>query len=131
MGYTSIIYLATILGIDQELYEAAAIDGATKLQQIKSITLPLLKSTVITMTLMNIGRIFYSDFGLFYQVPMNSGAIMDVTNTIDTYVYRGLMNLGDISMSSAAGVYQSIVGFMLVMTANWLTRKYSSENALF
>lgn len=130
-GYTSIIYLASILGIDQELYEAAAIDGTTKWKEIKYITLPLLKPTIITLTLMNIGKIFYSDFGLFYQVPMNSGALMDVTNTIDTYVYRGLISLGDISMSSAAGVYQSLVGFILVMGANYITRKYSKENALF
>jgi len=131
LGYSAIIYLASILGIDQELYEAAAIDGTGKLKQIIYITLPLIKPTIITMLLLQVGRIFYSDFGLFYQVPLNSGALMDVTNTIDTYVFRGLMTLGDISMSSAAGVYQSIVGFILVMLANWFTRKYSSENALF
>lgn len=130
-GYSSIIYLASILGIDQEIFEAARIDGASKWQEIKQIILPLLKPTVITLTLMSIGRIFYSDFGLFYQVPMNSGALMDITNTIDTYVYRGLITLGDVSMSSAAGVYQSLVGFALVMLANWFTRKYSRENALF
>ena len=86
---------------------------------------------MITLTLMNVGRIFYSDFGLFYQVPMNSGALINATNTIDTYVYRGLIELGDISMSSAACVYQSLVGFVLVLTANWVTKKLSSENALF
>ena len=126
-----LIYLAAILGIDQEMYEAAEIDGATRWHKIKCITLPLLKSTVITMTLLSIGRIFYSDFGLFYQVPMNSGALINATNTIDTYVYRGLIELGDISMSSAACVYQSLMGFALVMIANWLTKRYSSENALF
>lgn len=130
-GYSSIIYLAAILGIDQEMYEAAEIDGATRWHKIQYITLPLLKSTVITMTLLSIGRIFYSDFGLFYQVPMNSGALINATNTIDTYVYRGLIELGDISMSSAACVYQSLMGFVLVMAANWLTKRYSSENALF
>lgn len=130
-GYSSIIYLATILGIDTEMFEAANIDGATKWKQIRYITLPMLKPTMIVLTLMSIGRIFYSDFGLFYQVPMSSGALMDVTNTIDTYVYRGLISLGDISMSSAACVYQSLVGFVLVLGANWITRKYSSENALF
>ena len=130
-GYSSIIYLAAILGIDQEMYEAAEIDGATRWSKIRFITLPLLKSTVITLTLMSIGRIFYSDFGLFYQVPMNSGALINATNTIDTYVYRGLIELGDISMSSAACVYQSLVGFILVLAANYITRKYSAENALF
>ena len=112
-------------------YEAAEIDGATRWSKIRFITLPLLKSTVITLTLMSIGRIFYSDFGLFYQVPMNSGALINATNTIDTYVYRGLIELGDISMSSAACVYQSLVGFILVLAANYITRKYSAENALF
>ena len=130
-GYSSIIYLAAILGIDQEMFEAAAIDGAGRWKKIKYIILPMLKPTVITMTLLSIGKIFYSDFGLFYQVPMNSGALIDATNTIDTYVYRGLINLGDISMSSAACVYQSLVGFVLVMFANTVTRKYSEENALF
>ena len=83
------------------------------------------------LTLMTIGRIFYSDFGLFYQVPQNSGALYPVTNTIDTYVYRGLIQLGDITMSAAAGVYQSLVGFILVLGANLLVRKLEPENALF
>lgn len=131
LGYGSVIYLASILGIDSELYEAAAIDGITKLKEIWYITLPLIKSTMITLVLLSIGRIFYSDFGLFYQVPMYSGALIDVTNTIDTYVYRGLMTLGDIGMSSAAGVYQSFVGFILVMIANYITSRYSKENSLF
>ncbi len=131
VGYGTVIYLASVLGIDRELYEAAAVDGISKLQEIKYITLPMLKPTIITMVLLNIGRIFYSDFGLFYQVPMNSGALLNATNTIDTYVYRGLITLGDIGMSSAAGVYQSLVGFVLILLANWFIRKYSSENALF
>lgn len=130
-GYQSIIYVATIAGFDQGVYEAAAVDGATKWQQIKRITLPMLKPTIITLTLMAIGRIFFSDFGLFYQVPMSSGKLLDVTNTIDTYVYRGLMEKGTIGMSAAAGVYQSIVGFLLILTANGVTRKVSKENALF
>ena len=77
------------------------------------------------------GRIFYSDFGLFYQVPLDSGALYSTTNVIDTYVYRGLLKLGNTGMSSAAGVYQSIVGFILVLTANMAVRKISKENALF
>jgi putative aldouronate transport system permease protein len=130
-GYTSIIYFATLVGIDKGYFEAAAIDGASRWQQIKHITLPCLKSTIITLTLMSIGRIFYSDFGLFYQVPMNSGLLIDVTNTIDTYVYRGLITLNNASMASAAGFYQSIVGFILVLTANFVVKKVSEENALF
>lgn len=131
VGYGTVVYYASILGIDPSLYEAAVIDGITRLQSVRYITIPLIRPTIITMVLLNIGRIFYSDFGLFYQVPMNSGALLNTTNTIDTYVYRGLITLGDIGMSSAAGVYQSIVGFAVIMFANWLTRKASSENALF
>ncbi|GHU15758.1 sugar ABC transporter permease [Spirochaetia bacterium] len=130
-GYSSIVYIANIAGIDQELYEAAVIDGAGKLRQIFNITIPMLKPTIIIMVLMSIGRIFSSDFGLFYQVPMNSGALYNVTQTIDTYVYRGLMRLGDVGMSSAAGLFQSVVGFTLVMGANAIVRKVSNENALF
>ena len=131
IGYQSIVYMAAISGIDKSIYEAAAIDGATKMQQIFRITLPLLKSTVVTLTLMSIGRIFYSDFGLFYQVPQNSGALFNVTQTIDTYVYRGLMELNDVGMSAAAGLYQSLVGFILVLAANFIVRKVDADNALF
>lgn len=130
-GYSSIIYLSSILGISDEYYEAAMLDGATKWQQITRITLPLLKSTMITLLILNIGRIFYSDFGLFYQIPMNAGPLYSVTNTIDTYVFRALLQLGDIGMSSAAGFYQSIVGFVMVMGANALVRRLSAEDALF
>lgn len=131
MGYQSIVYMASISGIDKSVYEAAAIDGATKLQQIFRITLPMLKPTVITLVLMSVGRIFYSDFGLFYQVPQNSGALFPVTQTIDTYVYRGLMELNDVGMTAAAGLYQSLVGFVLVIIANAVVRKLDSDNALF
>lgn len=131
MGYQSIVYMASISGIDKSIYEAAAIDGASKMKQIFKITLPLLKPTVITLVLMSIGRIFYSDFGLFYQVPQNSGALFSVTQTIDTYVYRGLMELNDVGMSAAAGLYQSFVGFVLVLIANFTVRKIDPDNALF
>lgn len=130
-GYSSIIYMASIAGIDESVYEAADLDGATKMQQIMHITLPMLKPTVVILTLMSVGRIFYSDFGLFYQVPMNSGALFNVTQTIDTYVYRGLMETNDVGMSAAAGLYQSIVGFILVMGANAFVRKVDKGNALF
>jgi len=130
IGYSCIIYLSTIIGFDRSLYEAASIDGANKWQQITKITLPLLRPTIIMLTLMAVGRIFYSDFGLFYQVPQNSGPLYPVTNTIDTYVYRGLLELGDITMSAAAGVYQSLVGFLLVLGANLLVRKLDPDSAL-
>ncbi|HEY9574230.1 MAG TPA: ABC transporter permease subunit [Lachnospiraceae bacterium] len=131
MGYQSIVYMASISGIDKSIHEAAAIDGASKMKQIFYITLPMLKPTIITLVLMSIGRIFYSDFGLFYQVPQNSGALFSVTQTIDTYVYRGLMQLNDVGMSAAAGLYQSIIGFLLVIIANAVVRKVDADNALF
>lgn len=131
IGYNSVIYLAAIAGVSENLYEASSIDGAGRLQQIFKITLPMIKSTVITLVLLQIGRIFYSDFGLFYQVPMNSGMLFPVTNTIDTYVYRMLMVNNRIGMASAASVYQSIVGFILVLIANLVVRKVSREDALF
>lgn len=131
LGYSSIIYMSSIIGIDRSLYESAMVDGARKWEQIRYITLPLLKPTVIMLVIMSIGRMFYSDFGLFYQIPMNSGALFNTTQTIDTYVYRALMQQNDIAMSSAAGFYQSIVGFILVLTANYVVRKKSPENAMF
>lgn len=131
VGYYSIIYLAAIIGIDQEYYEAAHIDGASKWQQITRITIPLLQPVIIVMTLLQIGKIFNADFGLFYQVPLDSGALYPTTQVIDTYVYRALLNLGDIGMSAAAGLYQAFVGFVLVLTTNYAVRKIDKESALF
>lgn len=130
-GYSVIVYLSTLVGISQEYYEAARIDGATKWQQIKSITLPLLKPTIITLLIMNVGRIFASDFGLFYQLPRNSGALYSTTQTIDVYVYNALMQNSDYGMSSAASVFQSIVGFVLVLVTNKIVQKTQAESALF
>lgn len=131
VGYYSIVYFAAVIGIDNELLEAATVDGANRWQKIKGIILPLMSPVIITMTLLQVGRIFYSDFGLFYQVPMNSGPIQSTTNVIDTYVYRAMANLGDIGMASAAGVYQSIVGFVLIIVANQIVKRFDKENALF
>lgn len=130
-GYNSIIYYATVIGIDTSLYEAAVVDGANRWQRIWNVTLPGLRPTIITMTLLAIGRVFYSDFGLFYQVPMNSGMLYDVTTTIDVYVYKGLILLNDVGRSAAAGFFQSICGFILVLTANFVVSKVDKDNALF
>lgn len=130
-GYNSIVYFATIIGFDKSLYEAAAVDGAGVWKKIRCITLPLLKPTIIILTLMSIGRMFYSDFGLFYQVPMNSGMLQKATTTIDTYVYRGLMENQDIGRAAAAGFLQSILGFITVLTANTIVRHVESDHALF
>lgn len=131
IGYSSVVYLASILGIDKSLYEAAMIDGASKWQQICNITIPLLSPIITIMTLLAVGRIFYADFGLFYQVPRDSGTLYSVTNVIDTYVYRGLKTSGEIGMSTAAGLYQSVVGFVLVIISNYVVRKVDKDSSLF
>ncbi len=131
IGYTMIIYLSSIVGISQDYYEAAQLDGASKWQQVKNITLPLLKPTVITLLILSIGQIFRSDFGLFYQIPRDSGMLYSVTRTLDVYVYQALMKNSDFGLSSAASVYQSIVGFVLILAANYFVKKTSKENALF
>ncbi len=130
-GYLCIVYFSAVVGIDPTYYEAAALDGATKWQQIKYVVLPELTSVITIMVLLGISKIFYSDFGLFYQIPMNAGALYNVTNTIDVYVYNALLSVGNISMSSAAGFYQSVVGFVVVLLANWIVRKKNPDNALF
>lgn len=131
IGYGTIIYLATIVGFGDSYFEAAELDGATKWQQIKYITLPLLKPTIIMLVTLSMGNIFRSDFGLFYQVPRNQGLLYSVTDTIDTYVFRSLMKNGDVGLSSAAAFYQSIVCFVTILVFNAIIRKTSKENSLF
>ncbi len=130
-GYVSLIYLAGMLGISQEYYEAAKMDGANKLQQIRYITVPLIVPLITFMTLLAIGRIFYADFGLFYNVTRDSGMLYPVTDVIDTYVFRMLRTVGDIGMASAAGFYQAVVGFILVLGSNWVVRRIDEEKSLF
>jgi len=129
VGYTTIVYFASVVGFDRGYYEAAELEGAGTWKKIKYITLPLLKPTIITMVLLAVGKIFYSDFGLFYQVPMNAGALYPTTNVIDTFVYRGLMQQNNIGMSAAAGLYQSVVGFIIVIAANLLVRKIDKDSS--
>ncbi|MBX9867007.1 MAG: ABC transporter permease subunit [Burkholderiales bacterium] len=131
VGYSAVIYLAAIIGIDRQYYEAAEIDGANKWQQLLSITLPHLKPLIIVMTLLALGRIFSADFGLFYQATLNSGALYPTTDVIDTYVFRGLMYTGDIGMSTAAGLYQSIIGFILILTVNKMVKKMDKDSSMF
>lgn len=131
VGYKCIVYLASLVGIDRGYYEAAEIDGASAWQKITQITIPCLKPTIIIMVLLSLGRVFYSDFGLFYQVPLNSGPLYNVTTTIDTYVYRGLTQTPNISMAAAAGFYQSVMGFILVLAANAFTNRFNRESSLF
>lgn len=131
IGFSSIVYLAGILGISPELFEAAKIDGAGKLQQIRYITMPLLYPLIIILVLLAIGRIFNADFGLFFFVPRDTAMLYSTTDVIDTFVYRSLVQLGNISMAAAAGFYQSTVGFVLVITANWVVRKINRDYSLF
>lgn len=130
-GYSSILYYSTVIGIDKSLYEAAVMDGASTWQQIRYVTLPCLKFTIITLVLLAVGRICFSDFGLFYQIPQHSGLLYSTTQTIDTFVYRALLELNDVGRSSAAGFLQSLLGFVLVFTANKLVTKIDKESALF
>lgn len=131
LGFTTIIYYSSIIGISTDYYEAATLDGATKWQQIKHITLPLLKPTVITLFILSVGRIFNSNFGLFYQVTRNQGMLYSTTQTIDVFVFNALMNNNDYAMSSAASVFQSVVGALTLITANTIIRKIQPEDSLF
>lgn len=131
VGYGALIYIAGIATIDRSLYEAAAIDGAGKWTQIKNITLPALLPSIITLFLLSVSRIGYSDFGLFYLIPQGSGTLFNVTSTIDTYVYSTMMAPGGIGRSAATGLMQALVGFILIILANALVRKLSSKDAIF
>lgn len=131
VGFGSMIYLAGILGISPEFYEAATVDGASKLQQIRYITLPLIRPLVTVMVLLQLGRIFNADFGLFFFVPNDSKMLYPTTDVIDTFVYRSLITLGDISMAAAGSFYQSVVGFITVIAANLFVRRVSPDDALF
>jgi putative aldouronate transport system permease protein len=130
-GYNLVIYIASISGISNEYYEAATIDGATKMQQIRFITLPMLKTVMIIVSLLAVGRIFNSDFGMFYNVPRDIGILYSTTSVIDTYVYRCLSKLNDVGMSSAAGLYQAVLGCIMVFAANLIVRKIDKDSALF
>jgi len=130
-GFGSVIYLAAIAGIDQDMYEAAKIDGASRMQCITKITLPQLKTTAVLLTLFGIGGIFYGDLGMIYTVVGDNPNLYDTTDVIDTYVFRMLRQLNDISMSAAIGFYQSLVGFVIVFIANYFVKKYDSDSAIF
>lgn len=128
IGYNSIVYLAAIAGINKEYYEAATVDGANKWQQIIHITLPGIRTMMSIMTIMAFGGIINSDFGLFYQVPMNSGLLNSTTSVLGTYIYN---SMSDVGFSTAAGVYVSVVGFMMILFTNCIAKKIDSESSLF
>ena len=130
-GMGSIVYYAGLVAIDQELYEAAIVDGASKWQQTWRISIPSLVPLMTVLNILALGRIFRADFGLFYQIPRDSGLLYPATDVIDTYVFRALKEFQDIGMSSAVGLYQAIVGFALVITANWVVNRIEPDNALY
>lgn len=130
-GYSAVVYLAALSGISQDYYAAAMLDGASKLQQIRYVTLPHLKPMISILLIMNIGHIFRGDFGLFYTVTQNSGRLYPVADVLDTYIYRGLTTLNNPGMSTAAGLYQSVVCFLSVLLANKIISKIEPDNAMF
>lgn len=130
-GYNSVLYLSALAGFDQQLYEAADIDGATTSQRLWRITIPMLMPTVIVMTLLGLGNIMHSETGLFYQVTQNSALLYSSTQVLDSFVLNALMKNTDYGLTSAATFYQSVVGFVMVMVTNWFVRKTSPEDALF
>lgn len=131
VGNNCIIYLASIVALDQQMYEAARIDGATRWQQIFHVTLPQITPVIIVMVLIFVGRIFNTDLGLFFLVPRNAGMLAPVTQTIDVYVYNTLLRNGDIGMSSAAALYQSVVGFITILAANYAVKKINPDAGMF
>ena len=130
-GYSTVLYLSAITGIDHSQYEAAAVDGATKWQQTLHVTLPHLKPMIVILLIMNVGKIFNADFGLFWSVPMNSAPLYPVTQVVDTYVYRAYTSTGNVGMSTAAGFLQNLVGFICIMAANSIVRKLDPDSSLF
>jgi putative aldouronate transport system permease protein len=131
VGYSSILYLAVMLGISPEYFDAAKIDGAGKLQQIWYVTLPELVPTIVIVLLLSVGGMFRADFGLFYNVTQDNPSLYPTTDVIDTFVYRALRQMNDLGMTAAAGLYQSTVGFVLVLLVNWVVRRIAPDRSLF
>ena len=131
VGYSTVLYLAAITGIDTSQYEAAAIDGATKWQQVIYVTLPHLRTMMCILFIMNVGKIFNADFGLFYNVPMQNGALNGVTQVIDTFVYRTMVITANMGMSAAAGLLQNVLGFICILTANGVVKKIDPDSRMF
>ena len=131
VGYSTVLYLAVISGISHDYYEAAVLDGATKIQQARYITIPHLRMVICISIILAMGSVFRADFGLFYSVTKDSGRLYPVTDVIDTYIYRGLTQLSNVGMSTAAGFYQSVVGLVMVLFTNWVVTKIDPESSMF
>lgn len=130
-GYGAVVYLAAITGLDQEMFEAASIDGANAWQKIKYLTIPSLVPTMMTMVLLAIGNIFRGDFGLFYQTVKSSAILQPVTDIIDTYVFRLLITNSDIGVSAATGLFQSVLCFVTIMLCNKLVKTLNPDYTLY
>ncbi len=130
-GFGAIIYMAVIIGIDPEVKQAAKIDGANRLQEILHITLPALKDTVILLTVLSVGSIFYGDFGMIYTFVGDNSMLFPTTDVIDTYVFRSIRTSGSMGMSAAVGLYQSLIGFILVIGTNAAVKKINPDAAIF
>ncbi len=131
VGYSMVVYMASITGIDQSLYESAVIDGASKWQQVKGITLPLLRPIISIMFIMNIGHIFSTDFGLFFIATRDSNSLVSVTQTLDVYVYKALMQDANYNYSSAMGLMQSVMGCIMILITNFIVKKIDPDSGLF
>ena len=131
VGYGAVIYYAALMSIDSTYYEAAALDGANRLQQVVRISLPMISPLIILLFILSLGKIFTADFGLFYFVTRNNPMLYEVIDVIDTFVFRMLRVRGDIGISSAMALIQSVVGCVFLVTANFIVRRVSPEKALF
>ena len=131
VGIDSVIYYAALMGISQDLFEAADIDGANSREKVRYIIIPELKKLIIMLTILKIGNIFRADFGLFYQLPQDIGALYSTTDVMDTYIFRTMRVLGNMGMSSAAGLLQSVVGFVLVVITNTIVKKIDPDSSMF
>ena len=131
VGYGAVVYLAAITGIDQEIYEAAQIDGANIWQRIFHITIPCIKPTIMVLLLLDLSKVIHGDFQMFFNLTGNNPTLYKVSDIIDTYVYRSLIQTQNFGMSSAAGLYQSVLGFVLIIVFNAIMRKVHPESALF
>ena len=130
-GYGTVVYLAAIAGIGKDLYEAASIDGASVWQKIRYITLPSLKPTIMIMVLLALGNVFRGDFGMFYQLVGSNQLLLNSSDILDTYIYRMLTTSPNVGLTAAAGLYQSILCFVTILTANWIVKKIDPEYTLF
>lgn len=130
-GYSSVVYYAALMGVDETYYEAARLDGASRWEMIWYVTLPLIRSVIIILLILNIGKIMYADFGMFFNLTRNVGTLLPTTDVLDTYIYRSLRLTGDIGISSAVACFQAIVGFVMIVAANLIVRRIDEDSALF